>query len=583
MADMSAQLHRAALLILFCLATGLSAAGGNTQPKLPFSMPDEQTSVTLPLDRGHFQLYARATFGSGRVGYFLVDTGSAVSLIDADVADEMKLPPLGHRVLQRPNGPSHHDVVVLPRLDLGPLSVERHPMLTEHQWKTAPDGRLMCGLVGMDVVGRGPFTIDFRAATLTLYRPERFTPPAGTPAVALRPSASTPIVRAGVEGHEGWFSVDSGMAEFLLSRAFAQMNPDLTSGVALSERPPWGATAEEYGTFWHSIDLPGKKISPAFGYYQAGRSGLENIAGLLGAGMFRDARVTIDVSSQRAWFEWLTPEKLEDLEHRLQGLGKADLHGASPLLHAALILRADAASALIDRGMDPNDPDDGGITPLMVAAGRGDTDTTRLLLTRGAKWEARSKLDGYTALVLAAQYGRIATIPLLLDAKADVDQASDSGRTPLFVAADADRTDAVKLLIARGAKADLALPTGETPLIAACRNGSAACVALLLDSRANPNAAGARGTALIYAARAGSPECLRLLLAKGADVKKLGPNRLTPLMAAAGSPSDAECVRLLLNAGADPTAKDSAGRTAYDYALQGASTEAISMLALPEQ
>jgi ankyrin repeat protein len=160
-----------------------------------------------------------------------------------------------------------------------------------------------------------------------------------------------------------------------------------------------------------------------------------------------------------------------------------------------------------------------------------------------------------------------------------VDQATDSGRTPLFVAADADRTEAVKLLIDRGAKVDQALKTGETPLIAACRNGSAACAALLLDHGANPNAAGARGTALTYAARAGSPECLRLLLAKDADVKKAGPKGLTPLMAAVGSPRDAECVRLLLDAGADVAAKDSAGQTAYDYALKSASAEVISMLA----
>ena len=43
-------------------------AAPNAQPQLPFTMPDGQDSVTLPLERGHARLYARATFGGPRVG-----------------------------------------------------------------------------------------------------------------------------------------------------------------------------------------------------------------------------------------------------------------------------------------------------------------------------------------------------------------------------------------------------------------------------------------------------------------------------------------------------------------------------------
>eukprot|EP00438_Fugacium_kawagutii_P005366 Skav215041 [mRNA] locus=scaffold2053:7696:8895:+ [translate_table: standard] len=72
--------------------------------------------------------------------------------------------------------------------------------------------------------------------------------------------------------------------------------------------------------------------------------------------------------------------------------------------------------------------------------------------------------------------------------------------------------------------------SGWTALIKAAQNARADCARLLLQARADANAAGTDGyTALIFAAREGDEESVRLLLKARADVKAATPSGLTAL------------------------------------------------------
>ena len=55
------------------------------------------------------------------------------------------------------------------------------------------------------------------------------------------------------------------------------------------------------------------------------------------------------------------------------------------------------ASLLLDQGADPNAKNNKDVTPLMIAASRGNMAIVRLLLDRGADARAKAK-DGKTAL-----------------------------------------------------------------------------------------------------------------------------------------------------------------------------------------
>ena len=92
-----------------------------------------------------------------------------------------------------------------------------------------------------------------------------------------------------------------------------------------------------------------------------------------------------------------------------------------------------------------------GESALMIAAIKGDLASVKLLLDRGA----RLNQPGWTALHYAASGPEPKTVGWLLDHGAEVDALSPNGSTPLMLAAQYGSEVSVDLLLARGA--DMAL------------------------------------------------------------------------------------------------------------------------------
>ncbi|KAA8577061.1 hypothetical protein EYC84_007071 [Monilinia fructicola] len=94
--------------------------------------------------------------------------------------------------------------------------------------------------------------------------------------------------------------------------------------------------------------------------------------------------------------------------------------------------------------------------------------------------------NGKTPLSLAAKWGNIKVIKLLLEAGADIEGGEEDGQIPLLLAASFGRVDVVKLLLDCGADIKAKCPRGRTPLWYA-RNSwgvSEAVVELLLEKGA---------------------------------------------------------------------------------------------------
>lgn len=125
-----------------------------------------------------------------------------------------------------------------------------------------------------------------------------------------------------------------------------------------------------------------------------------------------------------------------------------------------------------------------GQTPLSDAAGKGHEGIVRLLLEKGANVESKDTPRGRVPLLRAAANGHETTAKLLLDNGADVDSEDTNGQTPLFWAATTGHEAMVKLLLGKGAKVDAENNDGETPLSRAAEERHDSIVRLLEQNRA---------------------------------------------------------------------------------------------------
>ena len=226
--------------------------------------------------------------------------------------------------------------------------------------------------------------------------------------------------------------------------------------------------------------------------------------------------------------------------------------GVTPLWAACENGSPAMAGALLAAGADPNRALPFGETPLMTASRAGNVDVVGRLLAAGAEVDAATAEGAYgeqTALMWAVAQGHAAVVEVLLAHGADVGarsttftetvktistyanyglecvpreecyitEVASGGFTPLLFAARVGDLASARLLVAAGADVNEATPDGAGALAIAALSGNRAVGAFLLDSGADPNAAGG-GYAPLHAAILHRDAVLaEALLSAGAD------------------------------------------------------------------
>ena len=167
-----------------------------------------------------------------------------------------------------------------------------------------------------------------------------------------------------------------------------------------------------------------------------------------------------------------------------------------------------------------------------------------VLLKNGHDLDSKDN-DGLTPLSWAARKGQEAMVKLLLEKSAELESTDNNGRTPISWATYFGVEAVVKLLLEKGAELECKDNYGRTPLLWAVRLGGKAVVKLLLEKGAELGSKDINGrTSLSWAARLGGKAVVKLLLEKGAELESKDNGGQTPLSWAARNGHEA-VVKLL--------------------------------------
>jgi uncharacterized protein len=270
-----------------------------------------------------------------------------------------------------------------------------------------------------------------------------------------------------------------------------------------------------------------------------------------------------------------------------------------------------------------------GMTPLMVAADRGDVAEVRRLASKRRANQRVPPNDlaaliafvswmqstphhdvAWTPLIYAARAGCAECVTTLLDAGAEVNAAGRDGSTAMLEAAFKNNVELVKLLatrggdpanprllfvalmhpdnillrffLERGARPDALVPgttllySRQTPLLVAVRQQRADAVRLLLDFNANPEPRDPLNgySALRIAKRGSMPEIEAMLRAAGAKDDAAGEERLLAAM----NQHDPAGLRAALEAGAMANTNDAYGNPLICVAAERGETEMVAAL-----
>ncbi|XP_052081876.1 uncharacterized protein LOC127719677 isoform X2 [Mytilus californianus] len=258
-------------------------------------------------------------------------------------------------------------------------------------------------------------------------------------------------------------------------------------------------------------------------------------------------------------------------------INNGNYHGISPLYIACHNNYIDVVKLLLDRKADINKCRDSGASPLYIACYNNHVEVVKILLDRKADIN-KCKDSGASPLYIACYHNHVEVVKILLDRKADINKCRDWRVSPLYIACQNNHIEVVKILLDRKADINKCRDSGASPLFIACHNNHIAVVKILLDRKADINKCRDSGVSPLYiACQNNHIEVVKILLDRKADINKCKDSGASPLYIACQN-NHVEVVKILLDRKADINKCKESGASPLYIACQNNLIDIVRML-----
>ncbi|XP_078339605.1 uncharacterized protein LOC111107014 isoform X2 [Crassostrea virginica] len=261
-------------------------------------------------------------------------------------------------------------------------------------------------------------------------------------------------------------------------------------------------------------------------------------------------------------------------------------HGASidgqeyslPLIHVASQGgNVDVVDYLIKCGVDCNQSDNDGRTPILAASQRGHVDVVDYLIKCGVNCHQSDKY-GRTPILAASQPGHVDVVDLLIKCGVDCNQRDKHGRTPILAASQRGHVDVVDYLIKCGVDCNQSDEYGRTPILAASQSGHVDVVDYLIKCGVDCNQRDEDGrTPILEASEAGHVDVVDYLIKCGVDCNQSDEDGRTPILEASEA-GHVDVVDYLIKCGVDCNQRDEDGSTPIHAASRGGNVDVVDSL-----
>ncbi|HDZ19730.1 hypothetical protein LCGC14_0015750 [marine sediment metagenome] len=587
---------------------GESAAPTTTAPAKPVSVlhfPADTDQVVVPLVESNHILLTRDVKVNGQTlgGWWFIDTGAAFSALDETAARKLMLAiapdPLPHL-----NETVKAEFYRIDSISLGPIRLSNHAILSLNVRSFGKQLNMnIVGIIGADFWGAMPFRIDGHGKELVLFSREHFQPPDDTPAhdISLdrdtspppeeaiyfraNPFAGQAIASGRIDDVPCRMMIDTGlsMGIFLLP-SFVKDHPDFVDHSGPGHWPLTGfpgnsntrrAVIDKLHVFGRTVPQPRQAIATleATDVFDA-----LDYDGVIGGPILRDFRLTFDYARKTVWATWAPPPTMS--EQLANGLdpNERNIAGLTPLHRAAIEGDIEAFNALLDAGARTREDAPKGECLLHLAAMGGNADIVAKILEKWPKDVYARTRDKTTPLMLAAKYASAEIVRLLIAADALVNAQHAGGGTPLHNAAFNHNRAATAALIEAGADVNVSSHDGVTPLMVSAGVGDQEIFQLLRSHKATFGNIPGGLTLLHLAAQGGDVELMKHIhQTYDIDIDARSTTGVTPLLTAAWT-GKTDAATWLIEMGADPSAIAPAGQTALHFAAERGHTELMQAL-----